>query len=443
MTTVKVFEKTGVAINASINAATTISRPNEGAAAPTDTKIPTNGNEGGLWADWGANNCWPTTIRRKLEKSTIALSTIYKLVAIMYGNGLKYYQLDYDKGKAKKVFLRIPEIDEFIRRSRLNRFFIHQMVDYRFFMNSFSELIFNRRGDKINRILHLEAEYTRLGIQDSRCRINNISYSGKWQEGTPIRKEMTVIPNISRRDPYGYLANNKKPKVAWHSFMPSPGKTYYACPYWCGIFQKDGWLDNANAVPKSVAALSRNQVRWRYHIKIPASYWNFWFADWESYSIDKKKEAQVSKQREYNKFLSDPKNDCATFLSTYGVDPITNKAIPGFEIEAIDDKVKANQWIPTADKANQEILHALGADPSLLNLSSDGKLTAGSGSDKRVGLTNSQALMKVEEQILLEQLYMVAEFNGWMDKYPGLCFGFDRSAPTTLDKNPTGTQNEM
>ncbi len=69
-----------------------------------------------------------------------------------------------------------------------------------------------------------------------------------------------------------------------------------------------------------------------------------------------------------------------------------------------------------------------------------GKMGAGSGSDKRVGFQNSVNLSQAEQEIIFEPLYLVAKINGWPSN---LKFAFSHEIATTLDKNPTGSQNQI
>ncbi|MEL6968644.1 MAG: hypothetical protein AAFO02_00635, partial [Bacteroidota bacterium] len=53
--------------------------------------IPREDTDGHLWAPWGCDDKLPTDVRCKIMNSPMASSTVYKLIKMMYGNGLAYY----------------------------------------------------------------------------------------------------------------------------------------------------------------------------------------------------------------------------------------------------------------------------------------------------------------------------------------------------------------
>lgn len=62
-------------------------------------------------------------------------------------------------------------------------------------------------------------------------------------------------------------------------------------------------------------------------------------------------------------------------------------------------------------------------------------LGGNSGSDKRVSFLNQWSLNTLEQEIILEDLHLVSEYNGW-----DIEFWFEQTVPSRLDKEPTGTQ---
>ena len=112
--------------------------------------------------------------------------------------------------------------------------------------------------------------------------------------------------------------------------------------------------------------------------------------------------------------------------------------LPGLKITAVDNKLKDGAYLQDTSAGNQEILTAIGVDPSLIGAGiPGGKLGAGSGSDKREAWFILSALMKTNRDTTLEPFEFIQEYNGWDQQLIG---GFEDTVLITLDKNPTGTQ---
>ena len=397
----------------------------------------------GDYYDWGENNDWPYIIRRKLEKSTSAYPLIFKAVSLIYGDGIQYYKEVKDGNKLDKSFESIPEIDDFFRENRINRFMLEQLMDYKFYGNAWSEFILAKKLEKITEIHHKEAEFCRIKRKESKdIAPTAIGYSGLWLDlGSEAPKPIGLLNPRERNKEAIQKKFKATHKFAYHTFFPSPGRAIYAMPSHGGLYRKDGWLDYANSVPEIMNAINQNQISIKYHIKIPYEYWTAMYKDWDAMTQKKREEAIDKKLKEMDEWLSGGKNAGKAFVSHFAVDPVSRKPIAGWEIIAVDDKVKKGEYIPSVQEADAQIARAIGLDSSLSFLQSQGNsMGAGSGSDKRIGFQNTVALTKAEQEVLFEPLYLIRDFNGW-DK--DIKFSFKHQTPTTLDVNPTGNNTQM
>ena len=410
------------------------------AASATKVIIKDADNEDSVeFAKWGTNNDWPSKARQKVEKSTTAAPLLFKAVSLIYGSGVHYYFENHKDGKKIKEFKSIQEIDDFIINNKIGRFMIEQLMDYKYYGNTWSEFILNSARTKIDSVYHLEAEFTRLAMQNSSGVIPNVFYSGDWDEDD-TGKSIPLL-NVRESSNSDIKEKYKKNKFAYHTFYPSPGRTYYAMPPHGALYRDKGWLDFSNSVPEMMNSLLENQMVIKYHIQIPYEYWQSMFADWSTYSVDKKKNKIDEKLAELNDWLTGKENVGKAFISHFATDPITRKKIAGWEITAIEDKIKKDEWIPSTDAADIQIARAIGTDMSMSGIApAGGKLGAGSGSDKRTGFQNSVSLSYSEQEIIFETLYLISRFNGWPSN---IKWAFSHVMPTTLDENPTGNQNEL
>lgn len=390
------------------------------------------------YANWGTSNLWPTETRKKLEKADIAPATIYKMVALLYGNGLVYGEADYDADFNRIIKPRIEtEIEAFIKKNKLmTRYLVPRIVDYKFFVNIYSEFILSNDKRKINRLVHKESEFSRLAEQSEKTlSIDAMGYCSDWS--APDNDDIANIPLYDPlMDVEDYVSKLNGLKFAHWAFMYSPGKIYYKYPAWGGLTRKDGWIDVSNDTPEIISAMHRNQVKIRYHVKIPYDYWPSKFKDWAKKTEKQQAELIKKELKEMDEFLSDKKNTGKTFTSHYGVNKHTGKPIPGWEIIAIDDKLKQDAYIPNSKAADEKIVQTLGMDTSLMGLSNNvSSLGGGSGSDKRESIRNMTILNTIDQQIILEDLNLVSEYNKW-----DVEFAFRHTVPNRLDNNASGQE---
>jgi len=411
----------------------------EAAKPDSKTPIPTRVAKGTRFAHWGSRNALPSAVMAKMYKNPMALPAINRKVGMTYGAGLRYYKKGVDSvtGQHTKQYVFNEEIERFIEEnSLLTRWVIPQLVEYRIFANTFSELIFNREKTKVVRLNHLTDEFTRLTPQSPKTLRNEyLAYSAHFlttQE--PADEYVILIPLLDIENVASSLAKISGYKVGIHNFYHSPGRVDYARAPWEGIFRDGGWMDVSNDIPEIIAALHRNQMVIKYHIKVPASYWTFWYKDWDTYTDEQKIQMQKDQQEKWNNFLTGNENAGKTFVSTYGVDPYTNNPIPGFEIIALEDKVKKDEYIPNSEEASKMIHLAFGIDTSLTGLStSKNTKGAGSGSDMREANNQSTMLTTIDEHIVFQPLNIISKINKW-----GVTFEFQKQFTTTLNQDPSG-----
>ncbi len=398
-------------------------------------------DSGGKWVDWGPSNDWPSKARAKLEKSTTALPLIVKALSLMYGDGVVYWLDEKVDGKLVKNFVDIPEVDDFFYENDIDQFMIEQLMDFKFYGNQFQEFILNPLKTKVIHLYHKEAEFTRKSAQNEKSKkFEKIGYTGNWAEDDKPAEIKLLDKTVNGKEYLMEQVAKSGGKFANHTMFPSPGRKVYGFPPHGALYLDKGWLDYSNNIPAIMNSMIDNMIAIKYHIEIPYEYWGSVYPEWAQWDEKKQKVKIDEKLTEMDEWLTGADNAYSTFISHFATDPITRKAIPGWKITAIDDKVKKDEWIPGTQEADQQIARALSIDPSMAGIQAQGgKLGAGSGSDKRTGFANSVSLSKMETKIVFECLELVKKINGWPRN---LKFGFAHKLPTTLDKNPTGQQTE-
>lgn len=394
---------------------------------------------GSQWAPWGCADFFPSDIRQQIEKVPMAGAAIHKLVGMMYGNGLIYYKdSDLLDGNTTVKRAIVPEVQDFIKRNRIPFFLMAQFADYRYYMNTFSEIIFNRRGDKVTNIYHKTAEFCRLSLQNKRSlNIENLFFSPRFAMGwRPTKEQYKTIPLYRWYDEETFLARLRRRKMAWHSHFPTPGITYYARPFWIGLAKEGGWLEVAGNVPRIVSAMQLNQISLKYQILIPESYFMVRHGEWEQYDFEKREKIINAKIDEINGLLQGVDNVFKSVSSVFKEDPITHEPFGKIEIVAVDDKAKTGTWVPDSKAADAQIVQGLGLHPSQIGLAPEGgKMGAGSGSDQRESFNTGITLNTMDQELILEPLNWISKFNGW-----GITFLIDHVFHTTTNLQESGLQ---
>lgn len=388
---------------------------------------------------WGADNLWPSKIREKIQDSTSAYPFIAKQATMIYGNGPMYYRETFEKGQRTINWERIPEIDDFMLANDIPYFLLERLMDYKTYGNMFCEYVLNTGNTGIVNVYHKEAEFTRFGKIENNS-VTNVLYNSDWtnvSKATPI----PFCPRRKQNKEYILKTFKKDGKFVTHSCLPSPGSTLYAKPIHYGLVKEDGWLDYANSIPKIMNAINKNGMMIRHHIRIPYSYWASVHADWSSLTKEKQTELMNEKLDAMDSFLKGTSNAGSTFISHFATDPITGKPLAGWEIEVLDDPIKKDQFLTSVQEADIQSARAFGVDLSLAGIQpAGGSLGAGSGSDKRVGFTNSVTTTAAEELFIFEPLRLIGLVNGWD---PTIKWTFEHDIPTTLNENKSGVTSNL
>lgn len=425
---------------------TSYSPPSANGDENTLVLIPREDTDGWRWANWGTHDKQPTDIRTKIMQSPMASSTVYKLIRMAYGNGIAYYKnsdLANNDGKVKRAY--IPEIESWLKKNRIaTKYFVPQLADFRFNMNTFSELIMNKRRDFITGLYHKSAEFSRLSIQNQETlMIDWLYYSSHFPTNQASADNMKRIKLLPWWNTMEFIEQHSSTyKFAWHGRFETPGVKYYARPYWLGLFRKNGWLDASIAVPEIVNAMMRNQVVLMYQILIPESYFEIRHRDWNTgYTDDEKGEIIDALITKINEELSGTDNSYKSISTVFKQHESTGAAEGKIEIIPIDEKVKKDSWVPTSDVADAQVVQGFGLHPSQMGLGNGGKgMGAGSGSDQREGYNTEISTNTIEQDVLLEALNFVAQFNS--QAYPewDVTFFVDHTFHTTTNNQESGLQ---
>lgn len=384
---------------------------------------------------WGANNRRPTEMRLKLEEVPLAMAAINKLVKLLYGDGIVYH-LNSDISKGGDVpRASVPEVEEFMKRCHINtKWFLAQAWDMQIYGNTFSEMIMSRDKTKIVEIWHKSAEHCRLTPVNKSNKVEYMKYSPMYVDGDPMERDISAFYLMRWYEKDAFLAELRGTKFAWHTYIPSPGMTYYANPPWIGLFKECGWLDVAANVPRIISAMQNNQITLKYQIKISIQYFRSRYPDWDTYTALQREKHIDEKVAKINTFLSGTENQFKSWVDVFEEDMVTHELYGDVKIIAVDDKTKSGTWVPDSTTADDQIVKALGLHQSLLGGNAvDGKIGAGSGADQRESFNTAIGTNTLDQTVILEPLNYISEYNKW-----GVTFSIAHTHHTTTNDRENG-----
>jgi hypothetical protein len=325
----------------------------------------------------------------------------------------------------------------------MSRFWRETIVDLEYFGIAFPEYILSNDFKKINRVKRQKTAHCRFGIMDEKSKsIKSVFISSKWAEGVSIDskyvEEVQLIDSYwSAEEVKEYCKNNKIRKFIRPIFYPLVDESYYPKLEWHSI-DSSGWLEIANSIPKFKKNFLKNQLNIKFHIQVSDEYFlRKYKEDWVDYTTERREEVRENFVKTLDEALRDNDNAGKSIMSIIYKDDNGNPQ-DGLKITTIDNNASDGAFLKDTSAGNQEILTAIGVDPSLIGAGiPGGKLGAGSGSDKREAWYILSAMMKTNRETTLEVYDFAKEWNEWNDEVIG---AFEDTELTTLDVNPTGTK---
>ena len=416
----------------------------------SNTSVKTDDKTSGEVALWGEDNRFPQELLKQVNLNGTAGAALRVLKATHYGQGFHLYTEDTDpKGKVDKKVVSIknyPEIQEFFRKTKMNRFWVETIADEETFYIAFPEFILSKDYNKITSVRRQPAAKMRFKKMNEKTGlIEKVGLCHNWKKNTAIDDD--YVAQIDVIDSYWnaaqikeYCKHKKITKFVMPVFYPLMDETYYPKADWHAVYY-NGWMEVANSIPKYKKHLFKNQLHIKYVVHISEEYFKRTYDnDWVDFTPEKKQKIRKALADAIDKHLSGNENAGKSIQSVQYKD-INGNWVKGIEVQAIDDKLKDGAYLPEATAANSEISYAMGIDPSIIGAGiPGGKMNTGSGSDKREAFSILTALFKTKRETTLDIWNVIRDYNEWPTELEG---GFADTVLTTLDKNPTGTEKRF
>ncbi|MCD4681122.1 MAG: hypothetical protein K8S00_12125 [Bacteroidales bacterium] len=401
---------------------------------PDDESLEVDGKK---ISPWGEDNNLPTLALTTIGKTPVLNTALKFNMKIILGQGIfpvKVTGFDADGNETIEV-VNDSKLTTFISSRMIRRYLQTSLRDILKFGSCFPELIFSKDYKSIVGLNTINAAYCRY-LEMEKGVINNVITSGRFPDLPQAKSEYKIIPCLNSFDPAAEIesiSTTLKKKTTSCIFPlndPWSNDIYYPLPDWWTAKQA-GWIDVANKVPLFLQKMYENQISWRWHVKIPYSYWI------KRYPLNEYKD-KVKRQQlineDMNKIeqnLAGAENASKAIFSMFEINP-QGKAEEQWVIEPLDNKYKADDKLITSAAANSEILFSLMVNPSVLGAGMPGgpySGNAGSGSDIREAFLVNVAMSWIDRQNILEPIEAILAFNGYKD----IELRFRNTILTTLD----------
>ncbi len=335
----------------------------------------------------------------------------------------------------EEVFTPImdQEIEMFLKRSNVKRYLIEGAMDFYWFYNLFPELILTGDRKKVASITVQESTFSRWGKQNPKTGVvDNCYISANWDRGN----NPSDLAQVSVIDPY-YDAvestrDRREYKYIYPLSYPTPGKIYYQLATW-DTARTSKWLGLAKKIPTFKEALLDNQISIKYHIEVATYWWTWKYPDWDSKKLEDRVLLMKKELKEFTDIMTGVANAGKFFMSAFHSDPLSGKEYAGWKITPINDPVKDGKYIEDSQEASSHLLFALGVDATLISTVPGKGVGGGSGSDKREAFNMYISLVQAHQDIILEPLEFISDYNGWTARLPGLTWKFRNSMLQTLN----------
>ena len=402
------------------------------------------------YVPWGDDDQLPYEILDKVGANMVVSQNKLYNILTCYGQGVRFFDLSTEKQTKDK------DIRMFCFRNQLNKFFIEQCTDMKFFFFSVACFILDNEGKKIVRIRHKDACFCRFTRPDDKGRTPFVLF-GNFRNGQLVPDKVEPIEMLDETDPFGDMqvrlglmpdpkTGEVRKKAASDKFgratttrkfavvmrFPTPGYMHYPIPYWLAMM-RDAWFDIYMLIGQGKRAKIRNSAPPRFQVEVYKDYWDN-ICDSEGITDPQKRIARIKKEKKnIEDFISGNENIGKTWITGYYVEPASGKEVRMVRINDITaGKKEGGDWSDDVQEASNSLCYGDNIHPNLVGATPGKSAMNNSGTDKRELFMLKQANETAFHEVLLEPFRVLLYQNGWAETT-------DVDVPmielTTLDEN--------
>lgn len=329
----------------------------------------------------GDTNYFPLELREILDEANLMPGVLAKQLGLLWGQGPTLYKEVFEDRKKIRDWQHDPEVQAWLDDWENLDYLMQVIINFKHSNYYFSKSIRNKgarigQTPRINELKCIGNDIARLEWPDE-TGTNNRIIVGDWVQ--PWKYGLKAYPVWDKKRPfnnpismtyeqlYSYALPNSYPRSDFHGSL--------------------NWIRLSSSLAKLLIAFNTNSAAIKYHIEVPAAYWEARIEELTNKYPDEEitythqlfldlKEKTFLKVAEV---LSGIEN-VGKFLATDCLFDAQGGQYVGWKVLPLDQKVKdyIDAQINISKQAGYEISSGAGLDPSLGNITSDGNLTGGS-----------------------------------------------------------------
>lgn len=368
-------------------------------------------------APWGADNLQPQKMLELVSNNHLKPQLLLTARDLVLGSRLGTFQRTLVDGKLRLEPVIDLEMEDWFESVEGDELLSRSAGNLEYFANYFTVITLNS-NKKVEAMIGKDCNTVRAQATSAR-KPQNYYLHPNWR--TVQAGQVDTVPAYDPADPTRFG------QFMVHGRDWTPGQKYYDWAPWYGTRK---WTEVSNKIPAFHASGLDNGYNIKYHIKIPANYFD------QYGTPEARKKAESDLMVAMNEMLSGVENVDKAFVSKYQLDQM-GKAQPGWSIEPIENKMSDSAYEAVNNQANIAHTSGHGIDPSLAGIDTGAKL-GGSGSEKRISYQLHIAMRtSIKRKILLRQFNIAKKIMGFNPQH---LFGFEDIDITTIAENPTGQQ---
>lgn len=378
-------------------------------------------------AKWGWNNQKPREIMKLVRENHIKPQLIRTERDFVMGTKLALFKiLPSDSNETKKIIpASDPEMEDWGDQVGLMEYWYKVCSNFVHSHNIPNFASLSSKTQKVSTIDCIDFTEARAELKQNGV-VNNYYLHPDWLLNAR-KSDILIKPAYDPANPtrFGSFMHWVKDYI--------PGQPYYAYPAWWGT---EKWTENSNLIPRYHNAGLTNGYNIKYFISVPMQYVQSLTSNTQDPKEITKAKEQITS--EMDSWLAGVDNADKAIVTFSFMDQM-GKSIPGMKIDSLDNKGTEAAYLNLDKAANINQASGHGIPLSLASIDTGSKL-GGSGSELRIAYDTHIALRTPQprERCLYFLNKVVMKINGWQDK--GTFFGVEDARITTLETNPTGTQ---
>lgn len=375
---------------------------------------------------WGFADDKPNQMHKLMAANDKATQLLRTQTKYIVGGGVGAFRKIIENRKVIYEPYEAPELQDWMEAAEVQDFFKALAWQWSFSWNSFANISISYQGGRFFARPTVRDLFTvRSGrILAGESRVQRFFLSDKF--GTPYHRvaPKIIVPAYDTAFPTAYAES------IMHVKEPIPGQPFYAFAGWWG---GEKWLEVSNLIPQFHISGLKNGYNIKYLIKIPVDY----FIQQGITDEDAQRAAFAELQSNFDRWLSGVNNVNKALITRYFMDN-TGKHVAGIVIEPLNNPLSDEAYTRVSQVADTNHASAHGIPAALAGIDTGSKL-GGSGSELRLAYEYVKMMTATDRAAQMKPILAAAKISGVLPR--DVTFQVIDSQMTTLDVNPTGTQN--